>query len=153
MIIVYSYPYSSIAGVVEQVREADFTVEISTEQVLHEVQVNEALFEFEITEEYFIKLVNEQNFLRAYTYKALIEISEEDIIEKERFLPDYHSLRWIAEEAGVSVVDVAKVFVALSNLLRVCDVRIVDEVHLVSLRLFRKFAEQINKTVFIITEF
>lgn len=84
------------------------------------------------------------------TYRELVSISEEALARKEKFLADYHTVRWLAKESGTNEYYVAKIAVALSNLLRLCEEYEVDEVYLVSMRIIRVRSE--NKTFFVIVQ-
>jgi len=84
-------------------------------------------------------------------YKVLIEITEEELLEKEKFLTDYHVLNFLSSETAVDKVSIASVFTAISNMLRLCRDYKVDEIHCFSLRLVR--IEREEKTYFLITDY
>jgi len=84
-------------------------------------------------------------------YKVLIEITEEELLEKEKFLTDYHVLNFLANETAVDKVSIASVFTAISNMLKLCRDYKVDEIHCFSLRLVR--IEREEKTYFLITDY
>jgi hypothetical protein len=92
-------------------------------------------------------------FGRVYKYYDLLDVSIEDMITKERFLADYHVLRYLERESLLDRVSVGRVAVALSNLLRLCAGYDIDELHYVSLRIIRKFSEKLQKDIYIITEY
>ncbi|MEM4739659.1 MAG: hypothetical protein QXS63_01085 [Zestosphaera sp.] len=94
-----------------------------------------------------------ENFLRAYKYYQLVELTQEDLIKKDKFLTDYHTVKFIANDGGIDRINVALSLVGLSNLLRLASEFGIDEIHAVSLRIFRKRSEVLNKDVFIITEY
>lgn len=94
-----------------------------------------------------------ENIFKGYKYYQLVELTQEDLAQKEKFLTDYHTLNWLSREAGISKVELAEAIIALSNLLRFCAYYGVDEIHLLSLRLFRKFSDTLKKNLFIITEY
>ena len=84
-------------------------------------------------------------------YKVLIEITEEELLEKEKFLTDYHVLNFLSSETAVDKVSIASVFTAISNMLRLCRDYKVDEIHCFSLRIVR--IERENKTYFLVTDY
>lgn len=84
------------------------------------------------------------------TYRELVSIDEEVLARKEKFLADYHTVRWLARESGTNEYYVAKVAVALSNLLRLCEEYEVDEIYLVSMRIIRVKSE--NKVFYVIVQ-
>jgi hypothetical protein len=92
-------------------------------------------------------------FGRIYKYYDLLDVSIEDMMTKERFLADYHVLRYLEKESLLDRVSVGRVAVALSNLLRLCSGYDIDELHYLSLRIIRKFSEKLQKDIFIITEY
>jgi len=92
-------------------------------------------------------------FGRVYKYYDFLDVSEEDMMTKERFLADYHVLRYLERESFLDRVSVGRVAVALSNLLRLCSGYDVDELHYMSLRIIRKFSEKLQKDIFVITEY
>ena len=92
-------------------------------------------------------------FGRIYKYYDLLDVSIEDMMTKERFLADYHVLRYLERESLLDRVSVGRVAVALSNLLRLCSGYDIDELHYVSLRIIRKFSEKLQKDIFVITEY
>jgi len=92
-----------------------------------------------------------RNFLKAYKYYDLAELEIEELIQKERFLADYHVLNFLMNEAAVDKVSITNVLVALSNLLRLCKDYEIDEIFALSLRIARLVSE--NKTYFVITEY
>jgi len=92
-----------------------------------------------------------RNFLKAYKYYDLAELEIEELIQKERFLADYHVLNFLMNEAAVDKVSITNVLVALSNLLRLCKNYEIDEIFALSLRIARLVSE--NKTYFVITEY
>lgn len=71
-------------------------------------------------------------------YKEIISISEEDLKRKERFLTDWHVLRYLERDSGVLKIDIVKVLVSLRNLLKDCEKYSVDEINLVCIRMLRK---------------
>jgi hypothetical protein len=92
-------------------------------------------------------------FGRVYKYYDLLDVSIDDMMTKERFLADYHVLRYLERESLLDRVSIGRVAVALSNLLRLCAGYDIDELHYVSLRIIRKFSEKLQKDIFIITEY
>jgi hypothetical protein len=92
-------------------------------------------------------------FGRVYKYYDLLDVSIDDMMTKERFLADYHVLRYLERESLLDRVSVGRVAVALSNLLRLCSGYDIDELHYVSLRIIRKFSEKLQKDIYIITEY
>jgi len=90
---------------------------------------------------------------RIYKYYDLLDVSIEDMMTKERFLADYHVLRYLERESLLDRVSVGRVAVALSNLLRLCAGYDIDELHYMSLRIIRKFSEKLQKDIFVITEY
>jgi hypothetical protein len=92
-------------------------------------------------------------FGRIYKYYDLLDVSIEDMMTKERFLADYHVLRYLEKESLLDRVSVGRVAIALSNLLRLCSGYDIDELHYMSLRIIRKFSEKLQKDIYIITEY
>jgi hypothetical protein len=96
---------------------------------------------------------NAVNFCRAYKYYTLAELTLEDIAEKERFLADYHAIKFLAEKSYLSSVDAVRLLTQLSNLLRLMSENKVDEIHLFTMRVIRKYSEILQKDIFFITEY
>lgn len=71
------------------------------------------------------------------TYRELISITEEDLMRKERFLTDWHVLRYLERDSGVLKIDIVKVLTSLRNLLKDCESYNVDEINLVAIRIVR----------------
>lgn len=70
-------------------------------------------------------------------YRELISITEEDLMRKERFLTDWHVLRYLERDSGVLKIDIVKVLTSLRNLLKDCESYYVDEINLVAIRIVR----------------
>lgn len=70
-------------------------------------------------------------------YRELISITEEDLMRKERFLTDWHVLRYLERDSGVLKIDIVKVLTSLRNLLKDCESYNVDEINLVAIRIVR----------------
>lgn len=153
MIIIQATPFVTKPPKYEITNETDFSIYLICEQIIRELSIYEQSFLIDITTEIHKKAINTQNFLKAYTYTTLIEISMNDILQKEKFLTDYHSINYLADEAGVTKVDVFRVLIAISNLLRQANSVGVDEIHLASIRVFRKYSPELKKTFYIISEF
>lgn len=153
MILIYAYPYAKKITRYEITNVSDFSLEILSDYAIHELLINETDFTIDIAREHFLKIVNTQNFLRAYTYRALIEISLDDLMARERFITDYHAIRYLATDAGITPNEVFRVLVSLSNLLREGNLHGIDEMHLASIRVVRKYSAELDKTFYIITEF
>lgn len=98
-----------------------------------------------------IKRIIMASTLNRRSYRVLIEITDEDMMRKERFLADYHTLQYIAKNSGLSIPDTAVAINNLSNLLGLCDTLEVDEIHAVSMRIVR--ITKNGKTYFLITEY
>ncbi len=139
----------------EEVQEitfiTDFSLQIESIHVAYLVSEYITDFSLQIESILVFKFEKTVNFLRAYTYETLIEISEEELLEKEKFLPDYHTLNFLSSETAVDKVSIASIFTAVSNLLRLCRDYEVDEIHSFSLRIVRIKRE--DKTYFLITDY
>ncbi len=135
------------------IREVDFFVDFQTEINTYPTIVLENNFQVAIEAICAYVYAKEENFLRHYRYYQLIELTTEDIIKKERFLTDFHVINFLWKETTVDKVDICRLLVGLSNLLRLASVRNVDEIHALSLRIFRKFSDQLQKDIFFITEY
>jgi hypothetical protein len=144
---------SGKAGGNQLITVCDFTIDIQAIPEIHETQrfFTDFQIPLEVLNVYDYKTT--ENFLRAYKYYTLIEITQEDLIRREKFLTDYHTVKFIANDGGIDRINVALSLVGLSNLLRLASEFGVDEIHAVSLRIFRKRSEVLNKDVFIITEY
>lgn len=152
MIIISILP-SGKAGVNQLITISDFAIDIQTIPEIHETQRFFTNFQIPLEVLKVFDYRTTENFLRAYKYYALVEVTQEDLIRKEKFLTDYHSIHWIAKESGKDVVSVAEILVAISNLLRLASMYSVDEIHLISMRVFRKYSDTLGKDIFFITEF
>lgn len=89
--------------------------------------------------------------LNKKTYKAWIEITEEDLMRKEKFLTDYHINRFLAKYSALDISSIVDVLVNISNLLRLSAEEEVDELHFTTFRVVRLVKN--NKTYFLITQF
>jgi hypothetical protein len=90
---------------------------------------------------------------KQYTYNELI-VKFQDLTQiVDNFLPDWHSLRYLQKESILDRASVARVAVALSNLLRLAVENEIDEIHLVTLRIRKIFIEEVNKDIFVITDY
>ena len=134
-------------------REVDFLVDIKAETNAYPVIILENDFQISIEILRAYTYAKEENFLRHYRYYQLIELTLEDIMRKERFLADFHVVNFLWNETTVDKVDICRLLVGLSNLLKLASVHSVDEIHALSLRIFRKFSDQLKKDIFFITEY
>jgi hypothetical protein len=91
------------------------------------------------------------DYLFKLSYSQITSIALEDFLSA-RFLPDYHTIEYLAKEAQLDRYSVSKVLVALSNLLRDCQDHDVRQINAISLRIHKAIMND-NKTVFVITEF
>lgn len=132
---------------------SDFVINIESFSEVYIAQSYTA--DFSISLEIFSVFVysKTENFLKAYKYWTLAEITLEDIAKKEKFLTDYHIINFLANQTGLDKVSTTAILVAISNLLRLANSYEVDEMHFVSFRVFRKFSETIGKNIFFITEY
>ncbi len=134
-------------------REVDFFVDIQAETNTCSAVILENNFQVAIEATCTFLYAKEENFLRHYRYYQLIELTTEDIIKKERFLADFHVVNFLWNETTVDKVDICRLLVGLSNLLRLASVYSVDEIHALSLRILRKYSDQLRKDIFFITEY
>jgi len=90
---------------------------------------------------------------KQYTYNELI-VKFQDLSKiVDNFLPDWYSLRYIQKESILDRASVARVAVALSNLFRLAVENEIDEIHFVTLRIRKIFIEEVNKDIFVITDY
>jgi hypothetical protein len=90
---------------------------------------------------------------KQYTYNELI-VKFQDLSQVvDNFLPDWYSLRYLQKESILDRASVARVAVALSNLFRLAVENEIDEIHLVTLRIRKIFIEEVNKDIFVITDY
>jgi hypothetical protein len=89
----------------------------------------------------------------SYSYEELINKFKDLSTVVDNFLPDWYTLRYLQKEAILDRASVARVMVALSNLFRLAIENEIDEIHSVTLRIRKVFIEEINKDVFIITDY
>jgi len=132
---------------------SDFAINIESFSEIYTAQSYTA--DFPISLEVFSLFVHSktENFLKAYKYRALAEITLEDVAKREKFLTDYHIINFLANQTGLDKVSITAVLVAISNLLRLTNNYEVDEMHFVSFRVFRKFSKTMGKNIFFITEY
>ena len=135
------------------VQEVDFIVDIQAETNTYSTIIFENDFQISMEVVHAYTYAKEENFLKPYKYYQLIEITLEDMMRKERFLADFHVINFLWNETTVDKVDICRLLVGLSNLLRLASVHSVDEIHALSLRIFRKFSDQLKKDIFFITEY
>jgi len=76
------------------INESDFQLDLTSEQVLSSAQIREETFQDFTSEQTFV-VVNEVTFQKVYKYYELIDLTLEDLAEKEKFLTDYHVLRYL----------------------------------------------------------
>jgi len=76
-------------------------------------------------------------FCQSFSYADLVKLSINEILNSPviRFLPDYHAIRFIAENTNLSTFEVFDVFTWLANLLRLMNENNVQEVHLGAIRI------------------
>ncbi len=134
-------------------REVDFFVDVQAEANTYTAIILENNFQVTIEATCIFIYAKEENFLRHYRYYQLVELTLEDIMKKERFLADFHVVNFLWNETTVDKVDICRLLVGLSNLLRLASAYSVDEIHALSLRIFRKFSDQLDKDIFFITEY
>jgi hypothetical protein len=91
------------------------------------------------------------DYLFKLSYSQITSIALEDFLSA-RFLPDYHTIEYLANESQLDRYSVSKVLVALSNLLRDCQEYDVRQINAISLRIHKAIMNN-NKTVFVITEY
>lgn len=129
----------------EIVESLDFTLEsLEIKQI-----ISEGLNFFDDYSLNFHELIIE--YLFKLSYSQITSIALEDFLSA-RFLPDYHTIEYLAKEAQLDRYSVSKVLVALSNLLRDCQDHDVRQINAISLRIHKAIMNN-NKTVFVITEF
>jgi hypothetical protein len=88
-----------------------------------------------------------------YTYEELINKFKDLSTVVDNFLPDWYTLRFLQKESILDRASVARVAVSLSNLFRLAVENEIDEIHLVTLRIRKIFIEDVNKDVFVITDY
>jgi len=135
------------------VQEVDFIVDIQAETNTYSTIIFENDFQISMEVVHAYTYAKEENFLKPYKYYQLIEITLEDMMRKERFLADFHVINFLWNETTVDKVDICRLLVGLSNLLRLASAYSVDEIHALSLRILRKFSDQLKKDIFFITEY
>jgi hypothetical protein len=91
------------------------------------------------------------DYLFKLSYSQITSITLEDFLSA-RFLPDYHTIEYLAKDAQVDRYSVSKILVSLSNLLRECKNYDVRQINAISLRIHKATMNN-NKTVFVITEY
>lgn len=90
---------------------------------------------------------------KQYTYNELI-VKFQDLSKiVDNFLPDWYTLRYLQKESILDRASVARVAVSLSNLLRLAVENEIDEIHFVTLRIRKIFIEEVNKDIFVITDY
>jgi len=134
------------------INESDLQLDLTGEQVLSSAQIREETFQDFTSEQTFV-VVNEATFQKVYKYYELIDLTLEDLAEKEKFLTDYHVLRYLEKETWTDRVTIGRLAVALSNLMRFCSAQDVQEFHYMSLRFVKKYSELLGKDIFFITEY
>jgi hypothetical protein len=90
---------------------------------------------------------------KQYTYSEILNKFRDLSQIVDNFLPDWYTLRYLQKESILDRASIARVAVALSNLFRLAVDNEIDEIHLVTLRIRKMFIEEINKDVFIITDY
>jgi hypothetical protein len=90
---------------------------------------------------------------KQYTYSEILEKFRDLSQVVDNFLPDWYTLRFLQKESILDRASIARVAVSLSNLFRLAVENEIDEIHLVSLRIRKMFIEEINKDIFIITDY
>ena len=151
--IIFTLQPHQQAGTYELTSIVDFDIDL---QSISEIRLTESyICNFEIVIEVLSKyeFTSIENFLRAYKYYTLAELTLEDLAKKERFLTDYHCINFLFEESNVDKVSIAQLLIAMSNLLRLANEYNVDELHFMSMRIVRKFSETLNKNIYFITEY
>lgn len=101
-----------------------------------------------------IKIIDE--FCRPgkqYTYSEILDKFRDLTTVVDNFLPDWYTLRYIQKESILDRASVARVAIALSNLLRLAVENDIDEIHFVSLRIRKLYVEEVNKDLFVITDY
>jgi len=73
--------------------------------------------------------------LSSLTYGQQKEIAFNEFVETEKFIPDYHVIRFLAEETGEDNITVAKILTAFSNLLTLCKDNNVAEIFALTMRI------------------
>ena len=124
-----------------------------SDKTLCGLQVFDSCFFEDFVDEQRLGFVISDWLGKRYKYYELLDISQEDLAQKERFLADYHVLRYLEKEACTDRVIIGRLAVALSNLLRFCSGYNIDELHYMSIRIIRKFSEILQKDIFVITEY
>jgi hypothetical protein len=114
------------------------------------------LLQVRLSDQTILKIKISDEFFRKgkqYTYSEII-IKYRDLSQiVDNFLPDWHTLRYLQKESILDRASIARVAVALSNLFRLAVDNEIDEIHLVTLRIRKMFIEEINKNVFIVTDY
>jgi len=90
---------------------------------------------------------------KKYTYDELLEKFADLSKIVENFLPDYFTLRYLERESILDRASIARLAVALSNLLKLCVDQKVDEIHFVTLRIRKIYSETLRKDFFVITDY
>jgi len=88
-----------------------------------------------------------------YSYAELLKLYEDITKPVERFIPDYFTLRYLEKEAILDRASIARLAVALSNLLRLATENDVDDIHFMSLRIRKVYSESLQKYFFVITDY
>jgi hypothetical protein len=88
-----------------------------------------------------------------YSYEELINKFKDLSITTDNFLPDWYTLRYLQKESILDRASVARVAVALSNLLRLAVENEINEIHYVTLRIRKFHVEELNKDIFVITDY
>jgi len=135
----------------EVIKIIDFPLSIESISEIHLTTSSIAEFTVYLESSSIFSYEVVRNFLKAYKYYDLAELPLEELIQKERFLADYHVLNFLMNETAVDKVSITNVLVALSNLLRLCKNYEIDEIFALSLRIARLVSE--DKTYFVITEY
>jgi len=88
-----------------------------------------------------------------YSYAELLKLYEDITKPAERFIPDYFTLRYLEKEAILDRASIARLAIALSNLLRLATENDVDDIHFMSLRIRKVYSEALQKYFFVITDY
>jgi len=88
-----------------------------------------------------------------YSYAELLKLYEDITKPAERFIPDYFALRYLEKEAILDRASIARLAIALSNLLRLATENDVDDIHFMSLRIRKVYSEALQKYFFVITDY
>lgn len=129
------------------------TQQVFCQQTEPEITIEHYFFPYLFNQEIITAYVMERAFGKVYKYYQIAELSLEDLSQREKFLTDYHVIRYLSGEAKTDKATVGRLAVALSNLFRICREYGIEELHFTSLRIIKKYDNLLNKDIFIITEY